>query len=169
METLWAPWRMVYVENAWPSSCIFCETPSTQQDEKNLILYRGKAVFILMNLYPYNPGHVMIAPYRHLDDLQKLSVEEQLELVQAAVRSTSLLRQTLNPDGFNLGMNQGKTAGAGIENHLHLHIVPRWNGDTNFMPVIAKTKVIPEELSATYCKLASAFRGTSKQGEPDAH
>lgn len=161
METLWAPWRMVYVENDWPSRCIFCETASTQQDDKNLILYRGKFVFILMNLYPYNPGHVMIAPYRHLDDLKKLSAEEQLELIQEAARSTSLLRETMNPDGFNLGMNQGKTAGAGIEDHLHLHIVPRWNGDTNFMPIVANTKVIPEELAATYRKLASVFRETS--------
>lgn len=160
METLWAPWRMVYVENAWPSSCIFCEAPSTRQDEKNFILYRGKSVFILMNLYPYNPGHIMIAPYRHLDDLQKLSAEEQLELIQAAARSTSLLRQTMNPDGFNLGINQGKSAGAGVEDHLHLHIVPRWNGDTNFMPIMAATKVIPEDLAATYRKLTPVFRET---------
>lgn len=161
METLWAPWRMVYVEKAWRSSCIFCEASSTQQDEKNFILHRGKSVFILMNLYPYNPGHVMIAPYQHLDDLKKLPAEEQLELIQEAARSTSLLRQTMNPDGFNLGMNQGKSAGAGVEDHLHLHIVPRWNGDTNFMPIMAETKVIPEDLTATYRKLAPVFRETS--------
>lgn len=163
MESLWAPWRMTYVENAWlSSSCIFCETASTQQDEKNLILYRGQSVFILMNLYPYNPGHVMIAPYRHVDDLNKLTTAEQLELIQEAARSTSLLRQTMNPDGFNLGMNQGKAAGAGVEDHLHLHIVPRWNGDTNFMPIVAATKVIPEELTATHRKLAPIFRETQK-------
>lgn len=162
MQTLWAPWRMVYVEKAWSSNCIFCETSSTQQDESNFILYRGKSVFSLLNLYPYNPGHIMIAPYRHLDDLNKLSTEEQLELIQEAARSTSLLREIMNPDGFNLGMNQGKTAGAGIEDHLHLHIVPRWSGDTNFMPVVADTKVIPQDLAGTYRKLAPVFSKTSR-------
>lgn len=103
----------------------------------------------------------MIAPYQHLDDLKKLPAEEQLELIQEAARSTSLLRQAMNPDGFNLGMNQGKSAGAGVEDHLHLHIVPRWNGDTNFMPIMAETKVIPEDLTATYRKLAPVFRETS--------
>lgn len=122
-----------------------------------------------MNLYPYNPGHIMIAPYRHLDDLGKLTTEEQLELIQEAARSTSLLRETMNPDGFNLGINQGKAAGAGIENHLHLHIVPRWSGDTNFMPILTETKVIPEELAVTYRKLASAFRKTTSEGEHNAH
>lgn len=164
METLWAPWRMVYVENAWPSGCLFCETSDTQQDEKNLILYRGKSVFIQMNLYPYNPGHIMIAPYRHLDELSKLSTEEQLELIQTAARTTSLLRELMNPDGFNVGMNLGKAAGAGVEHHLHLHIVPRWSGDTNFMPIVGDTKVIPEGLAATYQKLASAFSGASSSG-----
>ena len=160
METLWAPLRMVYVEKACPSNCIFCETLTAQQDEKNFILYRGKFVFVLMNLYPYNPGHIMIAPYRHLDDLNKLSTEEQLDLIQEAARSTALLRQTMNPDGFNLGMNQGKAAGAGVKDHLHLHVVPRWNGYTNFMPIVAETKVIPEELATTYRKLAPVFRET---------
>jgi ATP adenylyltransferase len=160
METLWAPWRMVYVENAWPSGCILCEAPATQQDEKHLILYRGKFVFIQMNLYPYNPGHMMVAPYRHLGNLQALSAEERIELIQEAARSTSLLSETMNPDGFNLGMNQGKAAGAGVEHHLHLHIVPRWNGDTNFMPIVAHTKVIPEELAVTYRKLAPVFYKT---------
>ena len=145
------------MENTWPSGCIFCEAPATQQDEKNLILYRGKFVFIQMNLYPYNPGHMMIAPYRHFGNLQALSAEEQIELIQETARSTSLLSETMNPDGFNLGMNQGKASGAGVEHHLHLHIVPRWNGDTNFMPIVAHTKVIPEELAVTYRKLAPIF------------
>ncbi len=158
METLWAPWRMTYIEKARPSTCLFCETPLTGDDEKDLLLYRGTSVFVLMNLFPYNPGHLMIAPYRHLDDLGKLSPDEQLELVQEAARSTRLLRRTMNPDGFNLGANLGKAAGAGIEEHLHLHIVPRWNGDTNFMPVVAGARVIPEHLTATYRKLASLFR-----------
>lgn len=160
MDTLWAPWRMVYVENNGSSGCIFCEASASRQDEKTLILYRGRSVFIQMNLYPYNPGHVMIAPYRHLGELQKLSADEQLDLIQEVTRSTTILRETMNADGFNLGMNLGKVAGAGVEHHLHLHVVPRWNGDTNFMPVIAETKVIPEALSATYRKLAPVFNKT---------
>ena len=160
MDTLWAPWRMVYVEQNGPSGCIFCEASAAKHDEKTLILYRGRLVFIQMNLYPYNPGHVMIAPYRHLGELQQLSANEQLELLEAAARTTSILRETMNADGFNLGMNQGKVAGAGIEHHLHLHVVPRWNGDTNFMPVTADTKVIPEALTATYRKLAPVFGKT---------
>lgn len=162
METLWAPWRMEYVEKARSPGCVFCDTSSTEHDEQNLLLCRGRRVFILMNLYPYNPGHVMIAPYRHVDDLGKLSAEEQLELIQEAARSMRLLRGVMNPDGFNLGMNQGKVAGAGIEDHLHLHVVPRWNGDTNFMPIVGQTRVIPEGLAATYQKLAPVFRETSQ-------
>jgi ATP adenylyltransferase len=158
METLWAPWRMTYIEKARPSTCLFCDAPLTGDDERDLVLYRGKSVFILMNLYPYNPGHLMIAPYRHLDDLERLSPDELLELVQEAARSTRLLRDAMNPDGFNLGVNLGKVAGAGIEDHLHLHIVPRWNGDTNFMPVVAGARVVPEHPAATYRKLASLFR-----------
>jgi ATP adenylyltransferase len=152
---------MVFVENNGPSDCIFCEAPASRQDEQKLILYRGRSVFIQMNLYPYNPGHVMIAPYRHLGELQKLSADEQFELIQEATKSTTILRETMNADGFNLGMNLGKVAGAGVEHHLHLHVVPRWNGDTNFMPLIAETKVIPEALSATYRKLAPVFGKTA--------
>ena len=158
MDTLWAPWRMTYIEKARPSTCLFCEAPSTENDEKDLLLYRGKSVSILMNLYPYTPGHLMIAPYRHLDDLSKLSPEEQAELIQEAARSTWALRQIMSPDGFNLGMNLRKVAGAGVQDHLHLHIVPRWSGDTNFMPVVGATKVIAQHLAATYQKLASLFR-----------
>lgn len=158
METLWAPWRMTYIERGRPSTCLFCEAAYTQHDEKDLLLYRGRSVFVLMNLYPYNPGHLMIAPYRHLDDLGKLAPDEQVELIQEAARSTKILRETMSPDGFNLGMNQGKLAGAGIEDHLHFHVVPRWNGDTNFMPIVGGTKVISEDLAATYRKLVSLFR-----------
>lgn len=158
MDTLWAPWRMIYVDQGGSRGCIFCQVvPARQEDEKTLVLYRGRLVFIQMNLYPYNPGHIMIAPYRHLGELGALSAEEHLELMQAAARSTTILRDTMNADGFNLGMNQGKMAGAGVEHHLHLHVVPRWTGDTNFMPVIADTKVIPEALTATYRKLAAVF------------
>lgn len=169
METLWAPWRMTYVDKGWSSNCILCDIPSSKDDEKNLLLYRGKSVFSLLNLYPYNPGHIMIAPYRHVNDLHKLSDDEQQELIREAARSTSLLRTTLNPDGYNLGMNLGKVAGAGVEDHLHLHIVPRWSGDTNFMPVTGQTKVVPEALAATYRKLAVAFRNTALEGGDDAY
>ncbi len=149
------------MEKATPVDyCLFCETGGDGQDEKSFVLYRGRFVFVQMNLYPYNPGHIMIAPYRHVAGLCELSPDEQYELIQEAARSTSLLRETMNSDGFNLGMNQGKAAGAGVEHHLHLHIVPRWNGDTNFMPVVAETKVIPEDLTGTYRKLAPVFSKT---------
>lgn len=169
MDTLWAPWRMTYLENAAPIDCIFCHGQASDQDEQLLILYRGKHAFIQMNLYPYNPGHVMIAPYRHLDTPDKLSSEEQLELFRSIAKSTTLLRHCMHPDGFNIGMNVGKMAGAGFEHHLHIHVVPRWNGDTNFMPVVANTKVIPEDLTVTYRKLATIFRQTLSEGEDDVH
>lgn len=148
------------MENAWSSDCLFCAAQAEKQDEKNLILYRGKHTFIQMNLYPYNPGHVMIAPYRHVAELHALAGEEQCELIQEAARTTSLLGEAMSPNGFNVGINQGKVAGAGVEHHIHLHVVPRWSGDTNFMPVLARTKVIPEELTATYRKLAPVFSRT---------
>lgn len=161
MDTLWAPWRMAYVEKVAPvGSCLFCETGGNEQDEQSLVLYRSSFVFIQMNLYPYNPGHLMIAPYRHVATLWELSSDEQHELIRQTARSASLLQQTMNADGFNMGINQGKAAGAGVEHHLHAHIVPRWSGDTNFMPVVAETKVIPEDLTVTYQKLAPVFSKT---------
>jgi ATP adenylyltransferase len=157
MERLWAPWRMAYVEVAKPQGCIFCEKPREERDDENLILQRGKTAFVIMNAFPYNNGHLMVAPYRHTAELESLSAEERDELMALAQESLGLLRAAFGPDGFNLGMNLGRIAGAGIADHLHLHVVPRWNGDTNFMPVVADTKVLPDSLQNSYRKLREAL------------
>ncbi len=153
MEKIFAPWRIEYVKMKKPEGCIFCTLPAEREDEKNLILYRGKYAFVIMNNYPYNPGHVMVAPYRHVAGFEELKDEEWVEmhgLIRLMIRA---IKKAMNPQGFNIGINIGRVAGAGVEDHIHVHIVPRWNGDTNFMPVIGDTKVIPQALSETYREL----------------
>jgi ATP adenylyltransferase len=158
MEKLWAPWRMAYVEVAKPQGCIFCDKPREDRDDENLILQRGKTAFVIMNAFPYNNGHLMVAPYRHTAELESLSAEERDELMALAQESLSLLQAAFGPNGYNLGMNLGRVAGAGIADHLHLHLVPRWDGDTNFMPVIADTKVLPDSLQGSYRKLREVLQ-----------
>jgi len=153
MEHIWAPWRIEYIQMEKPEGCILCQKPRENEDAINYILYRGDKNFVIMNTYPYNAGHLMIAPYRHIGNLAELTNDERQEHFEILSHSIKLLRQVFNPDGFNIGMNIGKVAGAGIEDHFHTHIVPRWQGDTNFMPVIADTKVLPEALAETYKKL----------------
>ena len=157
MEYLWAPWRIEYIKKIKEEGCIFCQKPIEKNDTANLILYRGQKNFIIMNSYPYNPGHLMIAPYRHVASLDELSDEELGEHYKMVTQSTQILTQAFKPDGFNIGMNLGRIAGAGIDKHIHSHIVPRWAGDTNFMPVIADTNVINEALAETYAKLKGKF------------
>jgi ATP adenylyltransferase len=157
MEHLWAPWRVEYVQMEKPAGCILCEKPGQNKDGVNYILYRGDKNFIIMNSYPYNPGHLMIAPYRHIANLEELTNEELHEHFEIVSRSIKALKQALNPGGFNIGMNIGKVAGAGIADHVHTHIVPRWQGDTNFMTVIADVRVLPEALAETYKKLKGKF------------
>ena len=157
MKQLWAPWRIEYIQMEKPAECILCNKPKQKDDAANYILYRGDKNFIIMNSYPYNSGHLMIAPYRHIANLEELTDEERHEHFEIASRSVKILRQLFNPAGFNLGINMGKVAGAGIDDHIHTHIVPRWLGDTNFMPVIANTKVINEALAETYKKLLGKF------------
>ena len=157
MKQLWAPWRIEYIQMEKPAECILCNKPKQKDDAANYILYRGDKNFIIMNSYPYNSGHLMIAPYRHIANLEELTDEERREHFEIASRSVKILRQLFNPAGFNLGINMGKVAGAGIDDHIHTHIVPRWLGDTNFMPVIADTKVINEALAETYKKLQGKF------------
>jgi ATP adenylyltransferase len=153
MKYLWGPWRMEYIRMEKPKGCIFCEKPKEERDEENHILYRGKKNFIILNNYPYNPGHLMIVPYRHLDTPGKMTPQERNEHYEIVSRCVEVLKQELRPDGFNLGMNLGKVAGAGIDDHIHTHIVPRWNGDTNYMTVVSETRVVPEALAETYRKL----------------
>ncbi|MCA8988101.1 MAG: HIT domain-containing protein [Planctomycetaceae bacterium] len=162
METIWAPWRLAYIEQDAPapqpkpeSGCFLCSyRDQPEEDARNLVLHRGKHAFIVFNRYPYNNGHLLIAPQGHLGDLTEIPAETQAECQELLVRMVELLRQTIQPDGFNIGLNLGRVAGAGLPGHLHWHIVPRWNGDTNFMPVLAQTKVIPQSLEALYQKLS---------------
>ena len=153
MKQIWAPWRMEYIQMKKPKGCILCDNPRQGNDAVNHILYRGAKNFIILNAYPYNPGHLMIAPYRHVASLEELTDEERSEHFDIVSRSIRVLRQVFNPGGFNLGINIGKVAGAGIEDHIHTHIVPRWQGDTNCMPVVSDVRVLPEALDETYQKL----------------
>jgi len=162
MEHLWAPWRIEYIQNirkAAQQGCLLCRKPEEDNDEANLILYRGKTNFVMLNAFPYNPGHLMVAPYRHLADIQSLTDAEAKEHFALVKKGTALLTKVLNPAGFNIGLNLGRVAGAGIEGHLHTHIVPRWEGDTNFMPVLGDTRVVSQALADTYRKLKSALGG----------
>ena len=154
MERLWAPWRMRYIEVADEANgCIFCVKPAQDRDEENLLLLRGDRCFIMLNAFPYSNGHLMVSPYRHTADLNDLEDAELLELMALTRRGINLLKRACRPDGFNVGINLGRVAGAGIADHIHVHIVPRWSGDTNFMAVIGDTRVIPEALEAAYRRL----------------
>ena len=153
MKRLFCPWRIKYITSEKEKECIFCKKPSENRDEENLILLRGKFNFIILNLYPYNNGHLMIVPYEHTNDITKLGLEVLTEMMEFLQMSVDALKETMNPHGFNIGFNIGEVAGAGIAEHLHMHVVPRWNGDTNFMFVLGETKVIPEDLRSTYRKL----------------
>ncbi len=161
MEYLWAPWRMEYIKADKPSGCIFCEKLHATTDRENLILFRGETSFIIMNKYPYNNGHLMVTPYRHTGNLEDLTESELLEIMILIRKSVLALKQLFRPQGFNVGMNLGRSAGAGIADHLHYHIVPRWDGDTNFMPVISEIKVLPEYLTQTYDKLHPVLHTTN--------
>ncbi len=159
MEIKWTPWRMAYVQRADEEhDCVFCQAPAGDDDRKNLIVWRGQRCFVILNKYPYNTGHLMVVPYAHLGDMTDLDEGTATELVLLSQQSLRVLRRVLTPQGFNLGMNLGRIAGAGITDHVHLHIVPRWRGDTNFMPLIAGTKLIPEMLEETWEKVHRAFR-----------
>jgi len=161
VKVLWAPWRIRYIEAPKPRGCFICSAAKSDNDRENYVIYRGKYAFILMNLYPYNPGHLMVATYRHIGALEELTKDELYDLMELTVFSIKLLRKALSPHGFNIGINLGSVAGAGIEDHVHIHIVPRWLGDINFMPVLADVKVIPQALEETYDKLVEAIKDIS--------
>ena len=157
MKQLWAPWRMEYLKSDKSEDCIFCSLPREGDDTKNYILYRGQSAFIIMNIFPYNSAHLMVSPFRHFGCLPEQDTSEIMELNQLTHKCIEILRAVINPDGFNIGYNIGKAAGAGYDEHVHCHIVPRWTGDTNFMPVLGETKVHPEHLKTTYKKLLPHF------------
>jgi ATP adenylyltransferase len=161
MENLWAPWRMEYILGKREPYCIFCPEGNGCSDEERLILLRGRLVMVMMNKFPYNNGHLLIAPWRHLASLEELSREEMTHIMQWMSISTNILKQIMHPDGFNVGLNLGCAAGAGVEDHLHFHVVPRWQGDTNFLTVFADIRSIPEHLKLTYEKLLPYFKKES--------
>ncbi len=167
-DQLWAPWRLKYIESAGKfTDCIFCLFPSrpAEEDAENLIIYRGKTAFIILNAYPYSNGHLMVVPYRHTRTFEEFTSDEMLEIMELTRLSLSLLAEAYHPEGFNLGVNMGRVAGAGIQDHLHWHIVPRWNGDTNFMTVMADMRVIPESLPAVRERLLAALAKLQTKGE----
>ena len=153
MRRIWAPWRIEYIRSEKPKECIFCQKLKEDRDPENYILFRGDKNFIMLNLYPYNPGHLMVAPYRHIADLDGLTDEEMLEHYKLVRKGARALAAAYSPQGFNIGMNLGRVAGAGIEDHIHSHIVPRWNGDTNYITVVSDLRVVPHALDATYAEL----------------
>jgi ATP adenylyltransferase len=157
MEQIWAPWRIKYIRMEKPEGCFLCEKPRENNDEANYILYRGRSNFIVLNSYPYNPGHLMVAPYRHVASPAELTEEERNEHFGMVSRGVEVLKQVFNPGGFNIGMNLGRVAGAGVADHIHTHVVPRWVGDSNFMPVVAEVRVVPEALAECYDRLKDEF------------
>jgi ATP adenylyltransferase len=160
-KQLWAPWRLEYIKQAdEQSGCVFCEA-AAGDDEERLVVHRGELAFVLLNKFPYSSGHLMVAPYRHVGELAGLTEEEALEVHRLAVQGVAALGEVYGPEGHNLGWNLGRVAGAGVVDHIHLHVVPRWAGDTNFMPVLADVKVLPEHLSETRHRLAEAWPGLS--------
>ena len=157
MKTLWAPWRIEYIAGEKEEGCIFCDKPKEGRDKENLILHKGDTGFIIMNRYPYSNGHLMAVPYKHTNDMSELNEDERLELMNLTTKCIEIL-DIMNPDGFNVGMNLGTAGGAGIDDHLHFHVVPRWSGDTNFMPLIGDVKIMPEYLEDTYKTLSEQIK-----------
>ena len=161
MDKIYAPWRYKYIKevvsNNSDDDCLFCEVFKKQNDKENLILYRGERVYVMINRYPYNNGHLMVIPYRHIPDIDKLNDEENLEAMKFLSYSIKVLKDKFSAEGFNIGLNIGRIAGAGIAGHIHFHIVPRWSGDTNFMPVLTDTKVISQSLEESWDILKSGF------------
>lgn len=161
MKRLWAPWRMEYImdeSEKKEQGCIFCQFPKQGEDAQNLIVYRSHSCFVILNKYPYNNGHAMVVPYQHTGDILELNNSVLLDIQQTIQKTVQVLRTVMSPHALNIGMNLGRSAGAGIDAHLHYHIVPRWEGDTNFMPVLAETKVVSEGLKTTYKKVSAEFK-----------
>lgn len=165
MKTLWAPWRMKYIlAEEKDDGCIFCPGEDRGSDQERLLLSVGPMSLVMMNRFPYNNGHILVAPVRHVAGLEDLSDEETMDLMRMVRRSIESIKEIMNPEGFNVGLNMGGVAGAGMEDHMHFHIVPRWNGDTNFMTVLGDVRVIPEHILETYRKLLPYFQQSTKTG-----
>ena len=159
-QRIWAPWRLAYVKSASKDDeqqCIFCAKPEDDDDEANLIVHRGERCFVILNLFPYTNGHMMVAPYEHVASLPTVDAETLAEMMSLAQQAMRALEEVYAPQGYNVGFNQGRVAGAGVEHHIHMHVVPRWGGDTNFMPVIGDTRVMPQSLEDSYAALKGHF------------
>jgi ATP adenylyltransferase len=158
MDYLWTPWRYQYIASLKnPSRCVFCIDSSGEHDERDFVVHRGKSSFVILNIFPYTTGHLLVAPYAHTSDLQKCSADETSEMLELVKGCQFALEQTYQPNGFNVGMNLGRCAGAGVEHHLHMHVVPRWIGDSNFMTIVGETRILPEDLETTFNKLRPYF------------
>ncbi len=157
MKVLWAPWRMGYILSEKEQNCIFCPGQDREKDSERLILYVGEQSMVMMNRFPYNNGHLLVAPVRHVSGLDQLKENEMLDLLLMVRKSIAALKERMAPEGFNVGLNLGHVAGAGVEEHMHFHVVPRWNGDTNYMTVLDDVRVIPEHIRETYKKLRPDF------------
>jgi len=160
-EVLFAPWRYEYLVAEKSNGCIFCRAAASDDEEESLVVYRGRRVFVLLNRYPYTNGHLMVAPYEHLPRLSDSGTETLNELVSTVARGEKILIENYRTDGLNIGVNLGSAAGAGVEDHYHVHLVPRWSGDTNFMTTAGGVRVVPEELSVTRRRLAPLFEAAS--------
>lgn len=163
MDRLWAPWRIGYVLGERSEGCVFCDKPTAGDDAAELILNRGQLSYVLMNAYPYNNGHLLVVPYEHVADILSLSEEQLVDMMRVTRSAIEVTQRAMRPDGFNVGFNVGRVAGAGIEEHVHLHIVPRWAGDTNFMPVLGDTRVVPQSLRECYELLVGHFKQLSEE------
>ena len=158
MKQLWAPWRMAYIRTFKKNGCVFCQAlQHTSDGEENLIVFRGKKSFVILNRFPYTSGHLMVLPFTHAPSLEELSPETRAEMIELVTKASQVLQQVYAPQGFNIGINIGQAAGAGIEEHIHIHIVPRWNGDTNFITTIGETRVLPEAIDETYRLVLAAW------------
>ena len=157
-DRLWAPWRLDYIKGPKPDECIFCAAVQGDDDASRYVVARGDHCFVMLNAYPYNNGHVMVSPTRHTGSIEDLPGEDLLELMHLTQRSLAALRDAYSPEGFNIGINQGKAAGAGFDDHVHLHVVPRWGADTNFMSVTGSTRVLPQSLDDSYETLSRLLR-----------
>lgn len=170
MKQLWCPWRIDYILGPKPDGCVFCLPESTDEDEARFVLHRGAHAFVIMNIYPYNNGHLMVTPYRHLMNICDLTPDEASEIMGLLQSCTHILQQAFSPQGVNIGLNLGEAAGAGIREHMHFHLVPRWNGDSSFMAVLDEVRVMPEHLRQSYGKLKPFFTALTEQpgGRPCA-
>lgn len=160
MENIWAPWRSEYISAKKDGDCFLCSAPITEDAgglKRELVLFKGALTTVILNKFPYNPGHILVSPLRHAARLEHLTPEESIDMFRMIRHAVMSLTRAYNPEGFNVGMNLGRAAGAGIEEHLHMHVVPRWNGDSNFMPILAEVKIVPEHLDASYDKLKPFF------------